>query len=201
MLQRCFEYQCGSDLECTENTCFLSYPNSPHKRLRRRNACPAWVRHPSVPALSTYAYQTDVSLVPAKQVLQPWPLLAYAVEDELRARAVRHVGWGEVQHQQASIRVDDNVPLTADRLLGSLGISGSIRTHSSSVRSVGYRLVLRAMSAIRPRLSRVHILNFNHNRRCRHNHSQTGSNGPGAYRNGWKVAGGQSLDGFSASRF
>ena len=158
------------------------------------------VRHPSVPALSAYAYQTDVLLVPAKQVLKSWPLLAYAVEDELRARAVRHVGWGEVQHQQASICVDDNVPLTADRLLGSLGISGSIRTHSSSVRSVGYRLVLRAMSAIRSRLFRVHIPNFNHNRRCRPSHSQTGSDGPGAYRNGWKVAGGQSLDGFSASR-
>ena len=59
-----------------------------------------------------------------KQVLQPWPLLAYAVQNELRARAVRHVGWGEVQHQQASIRVDDNVPLASDRLPGGIVAPG-----------------------------------------------------------------------------
>ena len=71
MLQRCFKHQCGCNPECTENTCFPSYPNPPHKRLRRRNACPAWVRHPSVPALSAYTYKEVFPLVlayPARSV-------------------------------------------------------------------------------------------------------------------------------------
>ena len=54
-----------------------------------------------------------------------------------------------------------------------LGISGATRSHSASVRSDGYRLVLRAMSAIRPPISRVHIPGSNHTATRRHNHSQT----------------------------
>ena len=44
-----------------------------------------------------------------------------------------------------------------------LGISGAIRSHSASVRSDGYRLGLRAMSAIRTRL---YIPSLNHNLRA-----------------------------------
>ena len=49
---------------------------------------------------------------------------------------------------------------------GDLGISGAIRFHSASVRSDGYRRVLRAMSVIRLRVSRVNIPSLNNNPRA-----------------------------------
>src|SRR6266496_2306106 len=45
------------------------------------------------------------------------------------------------------------------------GNSGSTLAHSSSVRSVGYRLVFRSIAAIRPRVAGVHIASLNHVRR------------------------------------
>jgi hypothetical protein len=47
-----------------------------------------------------------------------------------------------------------------------LGGDGSIRDHSSSVGSVGYRFVLRSISAIRPRLAGVHIPSLRPDVRC-----------------------------------
>lgn len=47
------------------------------------------------------------------------------------------------------------------------GISGAIRSHSSSVKSQGWRFVLRAILAIRPRVFAVHIQTANHIRNQR----------------------------------
>ena len=56
---------------------------------------------------------------------------------------------------------------------GGLRRCGAIQSHSASVKSDGYRLVLRAKSANPPRLSRVNIPSLNHNPTRCHNGSQT----------------------------
>lgn len=55
-----------------------------------------------------------------EQMFDPWPALAEGVEDQLGAGAIGKIGRRQIDHQQASIGVDDNVPLAADRLLGSV---------------------------------------------------------------------------------
>ena len=55
-----------------------------------------------------------------EQVLEPGPALAHAVEDHLRAGAVRDVGGGEVDHQQTTVGVDGDMSLTSDDLLASV---------------------------------------------------------------------------------
>src|SRR5271168_5502255 len=45
------------------------------------------------------------------------------------------------------------------------GRKGSIRAHSSSVKSLGYRLAFFSILAIRPRVARVHIPSLNHRRK------------------------------------
>jgi hypothetical protein len=87
------------------------------------------------------------------------------------APALSEMSRGQVHHQQAAIGVHSDMTLAPDDLLVRVtasrvgewcfnglavdhgGSSGLIRSHSSSVKSVGYRLVFRAISAIRPRLS------------------------------------------------
>src|ERR1700730_9334564 len=55
-----------------------------------------------------------------EQVLEPGPALAHAVEDHLRAGAVRDVGGGEVDHQQTTVSVDGDMSLGSDDLLASV---------------------------------------------------------------------------------
>jgi len=55
-----------------------------------------------------------------EQVLEPGPALAHAVEDHLRAGAVRDVGGGEVDHQQTTVGVDGDMLLASDDLLASV---------------------------------------------------------------------------------
>src|SRR5271155_3743110 len=58
------------------------------------------------------------------------------------------------------------------------GSKGSIRAHSSSVKSLGYRLVFFSILAIRPRVAGVHIPSLNHGRKPHSTTFQTDSNGP-----------------------
>src|SRR5665213_1515599 len=57
--------------------------------------------------------------------------------------------------------------------LAGCGKNGAIRSHSSSVRSDGYRFVFFAISAIRPRFAGVHIPSLNHAKSFNTIHSQT----------------------------
>src|SRR5271155_2818068 len=56
------------------------------------------------------------------------------------------------------------------------GRKGSIRAHSSSVKSLGYRLVFFSIVAIRPRVAGVHIPSLNHGRKPHSTTFQTDSN-------------------------
>src|SRR5271156_4893756 len=55
------------------------------------------------------------------------------------------------------------------------GRKGSIRAHSSSVKSLGYRLVFFSIVAIRPRVAGVHIPSLNHGRKPHSTTFQTDS--------------------------
>jgi len=55
-----------------------------------------------------------------KQMLDPWPALANGVEDHLSAGAVGEIGRGEIDHQQSSVGIDDDVALSSDQLLGGV---------------------------------------------------------------------------------
>src|SRR5258707_5498867 len=55
------------------------------------------------------------------------------------------------------------------------GRKGSIFAHSSSVRSLGYRLVFFSILAIRPRVDGVHIPSLNHGRKTLSTSFQTDS--------------------------
>src|SRR5271157_2649022 len=55
------------------------------------------------------------------------------------------------------------------------GRKGSIRAHSSSVKSLGYRLVFFSILAIRPRIAGVHIPSLNHGRKPHSTTFQTDS--------------------------
>src|SRR5271156_4142840 len=55
------------------------------------------------------------------------------------------------------------------------GRKGSIRAHSSSVKSLGYRLVFFSILAIRPRVAGVHIPSLNHARKTLSTSFQTDS--------------------------
>src|SRR5271155_28429 len=55
------------------------------------------------------------------------------------------------------------------------GRKGSIRAHSSSVKSLGYRLVFFSILAIRPRVAGVHIPSLNHGRKPHSTTFQTDS--------------------------
>src|ERR1700734_3676713 len=55
------------------------------------------------------------------------------------------------------------------------GRKGSIRAHSSSVKSLGYRLVFFSIVAIRPRVAGVHIPGLNHGRKPHSTTFQTDS--------------------------
>src|SRR6202789_3219129 len=55
------------------------------------------------------------------------------------------------------------------------GRKGSIRAHSSSVKSLGYRLVCFSILAIRPRVAGVHIPSLNHGRKSHSTAFQTDS--------------------------
>src|SRR6202451_3692678 len=57
------------------------------------------------------------------------------------------------------------------------GRKGSTRAHSSSVKSLGYRLVFFSILAIRPRVAGVHIPSLNHDRKPHSTTFQTGSKG------------------------
>ena len=67
------------------------------------------------------------------------------------------------------------------------GRKGSIRTHSSSVKSLGYRLVFFSILAIRPRVAGVHIPSLNHGRKP---HSTTFQTDSKALEAGCDAAGG-----------
>src|SRR5271163_1299561 len=56
------------------------------------------------------------------------------------------------------------------------GRKGSTRAHSSSVKSLGYRLVFFSILAIRPRVAGVHIPSLNHGRKPHSTTCQTDSN-------------------------
>lgn len=55
-----------------------------------------------------------------EQMLDPRPSLSGRIEDHLRLGTVGNVGQGKVDHQQAPIGVDHNVPLTPNSLLGGV---------------------------------------------------------------------------------
>ncbi len=55
-----------------------------------------------------------------KQVLEPGPAFAEAIQDELSTGAVRNVGCCEVHHEQSPVRIDGDVPLAANDLLAAV---------------------------------------------------------------------------------
>src|SRR6185437_11801041 len=55
-----------------------------------------------------------------KEMLEPWPTFADAVEDHLGAGAVGDIGSGEVDHKQAAIGVHGDVALAPDDLLAGV---------------------------------------------------------------------------------
>jgi len=123
-----------------------------------------------------------------EEVLDPGPALADRMQDDLRAGAIGDVRRRQVDHQKPPVSVDRDVALAADDLFGRvvapllggrrlhrLAVDHARRraSHSSSVRSDGYRFVFFSISAIRPRFARVHIPSLNHASSPRTIHSQT----------------------------
>src|SRR5260221_14643490 len=72
-----------------------------------------------------------------EQMLEPGPALAHAVEDHLRAGAVRDVGGGDVDHQQTTVGVDGDMSLASDDLLASV-ITSCFRFRSLDRLAVDY---------------------------------------------------------------
>src|SRR5260221_11330431 len=61
-----------------------------------------------------------------EQVLDPGPALAHAVEDHLRAGALRHAGGGDGGHQQTTVGVGGDMALASPNLLAS-GVTSGFR--------------------------------------------------------------------------
>ncbi len=82
-----------------------------------------------------------------EQMLDPGPALADGIEDRLRPCAVGDIGRGQVDHQEAAIGIDRDMPLAADRLLG--GVVAALgaqrrRLHRLAVDHAGARAGLAA---------------------------------------------------------
>ncbi len=120
-----------------------------------------------------------------EEVLQPRPVAADGPEqqapDETPKPPVHCLPRPEVDRQPPALRARWRMVFHTSRRSTEgwrprrtgRGSSGSIRAHSSSVRSDGERFVLRASSAIRPHVSRGHISSLNHPARAMPRHSQT----------------------------